>query len=214
MHGSGDAFMKSLEENIENLSRIVNSEAKAEADRVLIEAKSKSESILQHAQKKAAAERDKVLDQARQEVKQLREQAVSTTRMKARTMELDCREKMLENVFVESLQQVPSIQKWADYSQLSQQLLQEAVEMLKSDTLLVRVDPKTRDFITDPILTALSKKWNVKLSFGKPLEQGVGVMVETADGHLIYDNTLETRLTRVQNSLRAPVYHILMGESL
>jgi vacuolar-type H+-ATPase subunit E/Vma4 len=206
--------MKSIEENIENLSRVVNREAKAEADRVLAEAKSKSESILRHARKQAVEERDEILDQARQEVKQLREQAISTNRMKARTMELDYREKLLENVFVESLQQVPSIQKWTDYPQLAQQLIQEAVEMLKSDILLVRVDKKTRDFITDPILTALSKELHVKLSFGKPLDEGIGVIVETADGHLIYDNTLETRLIRVQNSLRSPVYHILMGESL
>ena len=95
-----------------------------------------------------------------------------------------------------------------------QKLIQEAVEILKSDTLQVRVDKRTRDFITDPLLTALSKKLNVKLSFGKPLEQGTGVIVETADGHLLYDNTLETRLNRLQNSLRSPVYHILMGESL
>jgi vacuolar-type H+-ATPase subunit E/Vma4 len=206
--------MKSLEENIENLSRAVNSEAKTEADRVLAEAKSKSDTILQHAKKQAAAERDEILDQAQQEVNRLHDQAISTTRMKARTMELDFREKMLEKVFVESLQQLPSIQQWTDYSQIAQQLIQEAVELLKSDTLQVRVDKKTRGFITDPILAGLAKKLNVKLSFGKPLEQGTGVIVETADGHLIYDNTLETRLNRVQNSLRSPVHHILMGESL
>ena len=206
--------MKSLEENIENLSRAVNSEAKAETDRILAEAKSKSESILQHAKKQAAAERDEILDQAQQQVNRLHDQAISTTRMKARTMDLDSREKMLEKVFVESLGQLPSILQWNDYSLILQKLIQEAVEILKSDTLQVRVDKRTRDFITDPLLTALSKKLNVKLSFGKPLEQGTGVIVETADGHLLYDNTLETRLNRLQNSLRSPVYHILMGESL
>lgn len=206
--------MKSLEENIENLSRTINSSAKAEADHVLADAKAKSDAILQHARKQAAVERDEILEQALQEVKQLREQAISTTRMKARTAELDFREKLLDKVFMESLRQLPSIQQWTDYSQIVEQLIQEAVEILRSDSLKVRVDEKTRRFIIDPILADLSQKLKVKLSFGKPLEHGTGVIVETGDGHLIYDNTLETRLDRYRDSLRSPVYHILMGESL
>jgi len=36
--------------------------------------------------------------------------------------------------------------------------------------------------------------------------------VSAADGKLNYDNTLETRLNRLQGTLRASVYKILMGE--
>jgi vacuolar-type H+-ATPase subunit E/Vma4 len=36
--------------------------------------------------------------------------------------------------------------------------------------------------------------------------------VSAADGKLNYDNTLETRLSRLQSTLRASVYKVLMGE--
>jgi vacuolar-type H+-ATPase subunit E/Vma4 len=53
----------------------------------------------------------------------------------------------------------------------------------------------------------------VQLQAGPVFDQGIGVIVETMDGHLQFDNTLETRLSRMQNSLRARVYELLTGES-
>jgi vacuolar-type H+-ATPase subunit E/Vma4 len=38
------------------------------------------------------------------------------------------------------------------------------------------------------------------------------VVVDAAEGRLHYDNTLETRLERLQSNLRSSVYKLLMGE--
>ena len=63
-------------------------------------------------------------------------------------------------------------------------------------------------------MAGLEKDLAVQLELGEPLERGTGVVLVTADGHRRYDNTLETRLSRMQAALRTPVYHILMGETL
>ncbi len=54
----------------------------------------------------------------------------------------------------------------------------------------------------------------MELRLGEPLKKSTGVLIETSDQRLRYDNTLETRLNRMQNSLRTFVYHLLMGEKL
>jgi vacuolar-type H+-ATPase subunit E/Vma4 len=46
------------------------------------------------------------------------------------------------------------------------------------------------------------------------LDEGTGVVVDASAGKLHYDNTLETRLSRLQNSLRSSVYKVLMGEKV
>jgi vacuolar-type H+-ATPase subunit E/Vma4 len=63
------------------------------------------------------------------------------------------------------------------------------------------------------VLTDLGQELAVQLELGEPLERGTGVVIVTADGHRRYDNTLETRLDRMQAGLRTPVYHILMGDT-
>ena len=62
-------------------------------------------------------------------------------------------------------------------------------------------------------LLDLQEELAVQLELGDPPERGTGVVLVTADGHRRYDNTLETRLGRMQAALRTPVYHILMGEA-
>ena len=60
----------------------------------------------------------------------------------------------------------------------------------------------------------LSKELKIQLSVGKTLDEGTGIVVDADNGRLHYDNTLETRLSRLQSALRSSVYHVLMGERL
>ncbi|HEX7568607.1 MAG TPA: V-type ATP synthase subunit E family protein [Anaerolineaceae bacterium] len=207
--------MKSVEENIEALSRAMLSEAKAEAELIKTDAQAKADAIRQKAQAQAAGERSEILDRARQEAERLRGQVVATTQMKARTLELDHREKLLQSVFTSALQELHSVEQWNNYQEIALSLVREALLQLNSNKMKIRVDEYTKKFLTDQVLEEISKELKVHVSFGKPLDlQGTGVIVETDDGHLQFDNTLETRLTRLQNTLRSPVYRILIGETI
>lgn len=206
--------MRSLDENIESLSRAVLSEASAEAEHIVADARAKADAIRQRAQEQAAAERAEIVDRAKQEASRLRGQTVATSQMRARTMELEHREKMLDTVFSNAREQLTSIQTWSDYGQICQRLLREALTQLKAENVVVRADNKSITFLTGPVLADLEKQLNVHLTVGEPITDRIGVSVETTDGHLHYDNTLETRLSRLQNNLRSPVYHLLIGESL
>jgi V/A-type H+/Na+-transporting ATPase subunit E len=206
--------MRSAEENIESLSRAMISEAKSEAEQITASAQAKAEEIRQRARQQAEAEKAEILGRARQEADRLRGQVVATTQMKARTLELEHREKLLDGVFNEARKQLASIEQWSDYNKIAHKLLQEAVQQLGGGKIQVSADEKTQQALDKEGLEQLSKELGIEIILGKPLSQGLGVTSETADGHLQYDNTLETRLDRLQNSLRSPVYRILIGESL
>jgi vacuolar-type H+-ATPase subunit E/Vma4 len=205
--------MKSVEENIEALSRAILSEAKGEAEQIGSDASTKADSIRQRAQEQADAERKDILDRACQEAERIRSQSISTTQLKARTMELESREKLLDSVFKAAKQQLPSIQQRSNYDQIVYRLAKEALNQLNAKDGDIRADQATQKLLSDHILDKITADMKVKLQIGQPLEHGTGVVVDTSDGHLHYDNTLETRLSRQQNGLRSAVYRILMGES-
>lgn len=189
-------------------------EAKAEAEQAVAEAKLKAEAIRKKGQEQAAAEKADILGRARQDAERLRGQVLATTQMKARTTELEHREMLLNNVFAASRKQISSVQQWTDYPQIALRLLHEALSQLKAAKVTVRADAVTQKLYTDTVLAGLAQEFGSKISLGKPLEKGTGVIVETEDGHLQFDNTLETRLGRLQNNLRSPVYRLLIGEKL
>ena len=206
--------MRSLDENIESLSRAMIGEAKAEAEQITASAQAKADEIRQRARQQADGERAVILDRARQEAERLRGQVVATTQMKARTIELEHREKLLDSVFDAARKQLSSIEQWSDYNQIAHKLLQEAIQQLGASKIQVRTDKQTQKALAKQGLEQLSTELSTEIILGKPLSQGLGVISETVDGHLQYDNTLETRLDRLQNGLRSPVYRILIGETL
>ena len=206
--------MKSPDENIKVLSRAVLSDVREDAERAISEAKTKVENIRQDAKEKAEAERSKILEQANREADRVRSQAVAVAQLKARTMQLEQREKLLDSVFSAARQKLTVMQRDSDYEQVAERLLREALTQLSASTVKVRADRTTQELFTTSMLEKLSKDLKVNIQLEEPLERGTGVIVETVDGHRQYDNTLETRLKRMQDSLRTSVYHILMGETI
>jgi len=204
--------MKTEVEDIEMLARAILTEARDAAEQIKAEAQQKAEAIRKRAQERAEQERKAILDQAKQEVDRLRGQAVATAQLKSRSVELAHREQLLEGVFKAVKEKLPDVQKRPDYDQIATMLLREALVQLRVNKAEVRADKTTQGILEKKALSEISKELNGQFTMGDPLEEGIGVVVDAADGKLHYDNTLETRLDRLQSTLRASVYKVLMGE--
>jgi vacuolar-type H+-ATPase subunit E/Vma4 len=104
------------------------------------------------------------------------------------------------------------IQKRPDYDQIAANLLREALVQLRVKKAEVRADKTTAQLLKKGPLRELSRELDGEFDSGDELEEGIGIVVNAADGKLHYDNTLETRLQRLEGTLRAAVYKMLMGE--
>ena len=204
--------MKTEVQDIEMLERAILTEARDAAEQIKGEAQQKADAIRKRAQEQAEQERKAILDQAKQEVDRLRGQAVATSQLKSRSLELAHREKLLDGVFKAVKEKLPEVQKRPDYDQIATMLLREALVQLRVNKAQVRADKTTQGILEKKALGEISKELNGQFTMGEPLEEGIGVVVEAADGKLHYDNTLETRLDRLQSTLRASVYKVLMGD--
>lgn len=206
--------MVATDENIKILSRAVLSDVQGDAEQILAQAKTKADQIRQRAQEQAEAERAKILEQASVEAERVRSQVIATNQLKSRTMLLEQREILLEEVFETARQRLPSVLRGSDYEKIARRLFQEAITQLGGNAAKVRADNETLKALQTGALEDLSKETQMQIQLGEPLEKGLGVIAETGDGRRQYDNTLETRLNRMQDTLRATVYRILMGEAL
>ena len=205
--------MVSVDGNVEELTLAIVSEARAEGKDLQAQAEAKADAIRQRAKTEAEQESRRVLARATEEAERLRAQGLATARLKARALELKQREKTLESVFTAVSRRLPTVQQRKDYPEIARGLAREAVSQLHSGKVQLRVDEATRKVLTAGVMDELSKELQVEISLGESLEKGSGVIAYTTDGHLNFDNTLETRLAQLQGSLRAAVYHILAGEA-
>jgi len=201
--------MKSESEDIELLARAIMAEANDDAAQLLEEAKEKAEAIRKRAQDQAESERKEILERAKQDAERLRSQTSATAQLKSRSLQLGQREKLLDDVFAEVKKQLEAVKKRSDYGAIATMLVREALSQLQVNQAEIRADETTRKALN---LGELSRELNGQFALSDPLEEGTGVVVSAAGGKLNYDNTLETRLNRLQGQLRSAVYKVLMGE--
>lgn len=201
------------QDDIQVLARAIKGEANEEAQRILADAQSSADAIRQQEQVQVEAERKDILQRAQREAENVQSNAVATAQLEAQTLKLERREQLLHHIFDAARQQLSSAPQWPDYEQIARRLLHEAVTHLYATEAVVRTDRDTRRVLSDEALSELGKELDIRLRAGEPLAESTGVVLETPDGHRQYDNTLQTRLSRMQESLRTTVYRILMGET-
>ena len=199
-------------QDIEMLSRAILTEVRDEAEQIKAEAKEKAEAIRKRAQEQAEQERKAILERAREDAERLRGQSAATAQLKARSLQLTNREQLLDRVFKTVRERLSDIQKRPEYDQIAAMLLREALVQLRVNKAQVRADKATQALLEKGVLNELSKELNGHFTSAGTLEEGTGIIVDAADGKLNYDNTLETRLRRLESTLRASVYKILIGE--
>ena len=204
--------MKTEPKDIEMLERAIMVEANEEAAQLLAEAKEKAAAIRKRAQAEAEAERKVILDRAKQDADRLSSQALATTQLKSRSTQLEQREKLLDSVFEEVKKQLDAIKKRPDYDAIATLLLREALTQLRVNKAEIKTDELTEKALKKGALDEISKELKGEFTLSGALEEGTGVVVDAADGKIHYDNTLETRLSRLQSALRSSVYKVLMGE--
>jgi vacuolar-type H+-ATPase subunit E/Vma4 len=202
------------DETIEALERAILRDARDQAEQIQVDGQEKAEAVRKKAAEQAEMERREILDAARKEAERLRGQVVATAQLKARTSQLEHREKLLDRVFKGAGDRLAGLQKRSDYEKIVEFLLREAITQLSASEAVIRADEATAKVLKKGVLDSLQEELGFKATLAEPLEEGIGLVVETPDGHLRYDNTLSTRLGRLKSSLRSPVHQVLMGEKL
>jgi len=203
--------MKTRFHTIQALEAAILEEAKREIREMMAEAEAQARQIQQSNQIETTKMQQVILDRAQQKADSLLEHAVAAAQMEAQALKLQRREHIIADVFNAVQQQLPNVSAWPNYDEVARYLLREAVLGLKVAHLIVHTDNHTQTHLDDTVFTALGAELGCTLERGAPLQQGIGVLVETPDGHRRYANTLEARLERMRSTLRTPVYRRLMG---
>ena len=206
--------MNTEAQDIDMLSRAILTEARDEAEQLKADAKEKAETIRKRVQEQAEQERKTILDRAHEDAERLRGQAVATAQLKARSLQLTNREQLLDRVFKTVREKLSDIQKRSDYDQIASLLLREALVQLRVNKAQISADKTTQAILEKGALGEISKELNGQFTSVGALEEGTGIIVDAADGKLHYDNTLETRLDRLEGTLRSAVYKVLIGEQV
>lgn len=202
-----------MSEGIVGLEEAVIEEARERARQILSDAQDQAEQFRERAEREIEAKQAAIVDRAQARAEALCNDAIAEGHLQAQNYKLKHRELLLERVFDAARERLATLIEQEDYLDLMEAFIREAIVRLgQEDAFRVRAGQQTDAVLDDTALEALAEDLSVVLTRGDPLPAREGVLIETIDGHRQYDNTLEARLERMREVLRAPTFHLLMGE--
>lgn len=209
-----NAMVSTTQGNLDTLQSAVMAEVEQEIQDLLENARTHAEEHRTSVVESARRESAELLSQARKQAEQTREQTAAQARLDAQHRMLQRRERLLDSVFETATQRLDDLVNRAAYAPLAYRLAHDAAARIggAAQKVILHADAGTASILALS-LGKLEEDVRVQMELDGSLLDGHGVVAQTADGHRRYDNRLETRLTRLKDELRAPVYHILNGEA-
>ena len=92
---------------------------------------------------------------------------MATAQLKARSLQLENREQLLDRVFEDSEEKLPEVQKRPDYDQIATLLLREALTQLRVNKAEVRADETTQKALKKMRCDEISKELKGEFTLGR-----------------------------------------------
>ncbi len=203
-----------LDDGIRTLSEQILADARRQAAEIKEQAQKQAQARASRAQRDANEEAARVLEGARHRGDRERRQAMAAGELDAKQALLAQKEELIAGAFSAATDRLARISNPA----LLSQLIGEAATVLGGGDLVVQVNARDQSIATQPFLDEMAARLagtlgtRVRLRLAEtPAPILGGCRLTSSDGRVAFDNSYETRLERVRDTLRVEVYNILAG---
>ncbi|RLE83546.1 MAG: hypothetical protein DRJ41_04715 [Thermoprotei archaeon] len=127
---------------------------------------------------------------------------------------LQAKDEVIKKVFNEAFTKLKEYVKTDDYYEnCLPRLISEGVKYIRSDKVVLHLNRDDMKKLKGEVLRKLSESIGVEVAVSdKPIMCVGGVIVETPDGKLSYDNTFEKILRELEPKLRVKLADMLFKE--
>ena len=149
---------------------------------------------------KLEAEYDKIIADGKKEADKIEKQIVGGSDIEARNKQLLALESSVNRVFTTALEQISNSDSTGDYANLIKTLLDESTRVLGTSEVIVFTNSKDKDVVQ----STLSSFPGSELS-SETIECLGGVKIQSKDGSMKFDNTIDARIERLKPLIRKEI---------
>ncbi|AJZ75934.1 V-type ATP synthase subunit E [Candidatus Nitrosotenuis cloacae] len=190
--GVDSALERTVEKILQNTEQQIISSLK--------EALKSSQSMLANSQTSLEQEYDKILAEGKKEAEKLEKQIVGNADLDSRNKHLLLVEESIEKVFEKAIKKLQDTDRNNEYSKLISTLLQESIDAIGTSDIIVQTNSKDKSVVQ----SSLSKFPGSTLS-SDLIECLGGIKVQSKDGTMKFDNTIDARLDRLKPLIRKDI---------
>ena len=214
------------DKGVDNIISHIETEAEKEISEILLTSQKEADRLKNIASQEATLEAKKTLSDGKRTASLERQRVIAETKIHVRRKMMDSQEKAIAKSFEEAKEALKELAEKGKkdkfvYKNILFDLIASGSEILDGNNIelaLNKNDLKTFNKAMLEEATKLVKKGtgrNIKLSLSKePMQFLGGAVVRDIEKAVEVDNSLETKLDRLRESIRVEVAKILFGDSI
>lgn len=195
-----------MTENTEKIQQEILADAERKVERTLKRAQREADKLRQAAEKENRELRQRRLAEAQAEAERKARSIIAAIPYEERKIQLLAQEKIFNEVFDAVMQKLSQRDGTFDAKASIEQLLLEALQAMPEVDVTAFVNPQDEKIAVEIIQQNKTKR-EIKLETNTKVTAGVQLL--SADHKLRYDNSVEARLEREKDRLRASLAEVL-----
>jgi len=187
----------------------IESDAKAEMQRIKADAAQEAKKILDEARKTGEQEHSRILERGKKDIDTLVNRIKSGARIDAKRTVIGAKDQVISRCFAEAREALGKLTNTKKYETVLRNLIDDGTKLIGNDVVVL--SNKKDKPIVKKVISGMPK--SVKISVGKgDIDVIGGIVIRSKSGDITVNNTFEARLERQKNELRYEISKILYGE--
>jgi V/A-type H+-transporting ATPase subunit E len=204
-----------IKNGLSAIAKDVLGDVQKEAETAILVAEGEAKATLKAAKEQADHNYRVKITQAKLKAEAEKRKIVSVTEVEMRNRLLQTKEDLVDAAFEKAFSKLENFVETDDYHDYLFKIIQSAAKRIGQKDLAIQVNAKDKDWLTPDVLKSLSKKLHCELKLSEKTGNYLGgCIIQTGDGKIILDVTLDNRLQELKPVLRVELAKILFGEAV
>ncbi len=202
--------MADQEVSSEVLRREIQAQSETEASGILEQAEKNAEKIQRQAAQDAEKGQEKTLEDARIQAAAIRKKLLSSVHLEVKKQTLNNREAIFDRMFEEVRKKLKDFRSRPEYVEFLKSCVIEGVMAVEADAILIRCGKIEKERLSPDVIqfiqkALLDKGRQCRLELADSGDDEGGVLIQSADGRMRFDNRFQARIRRMEHRLRLEV---------
>lgn len=203
----------SVKDGLAAIANDVVGDIQKEAEQIILSAEKEAKETLRTAKEQADKNYQTLMSQATARAEGEKRKISSVTEVEMRNRLLQAKEGLVDVAFDKAIANLKDFVATDKYHAYLTKLIEDVSGKIDQGDLVVVVNASDKEYLTRAVLNRLSKKLNRNLTVSEQPENIIGgCKIETSDGKITYDNTIDNKLKELKPVLRVEVAKILFGK--
>ena len=190
--GSDSALERTVEKILHNTEEQILSSLK--------ESLKSSQDELSNSHVSLEQEYDKIISEGKKEAEKLEKQIIGNADLDSRNKQLILIEESIEKVFEKAIKKIQDADRNSDYSKLISSMLKESIHTIGTPDITIQTNSKDKS-----VVQSLLPKFPGATLSPDTIDCLGGVKIQSKDGTMKFDNTIDARLERLKPLIRKDI---------